>query len=284
MRPVRFLLLALLVSALALSGAEPFDLNRATYEQIKSLPITEEQALAIYNLLTYDGSISSIYELRALPEIDQETLLRIKPLVRVNPPSEADERQERIDDAYYRIESLGTEEGANVGLIDEWIDRLAEPMNINTATLDELMDLQNVSPVDAVSIYNHIQRIGPLQGRRDLAAVPGLSSWGYRNARNYVGYEEETLRAKQLHGYYSFRSYNTPYFYDEELAIPTEAIVNPNPDVSHKLRLTYDQRYKGGLLFHRSLGEPTRYLNSGDIRIPKMKWFAGVEKDRKSVV
>jgi DNA uptake protein ComE-like DNA-binding protein len=278
MRPVRFLLLALLVSALALSGAEPFDLNRATYEQIKSLPITEEQALAIYNLLTYDGSISSIYELRALPEIDQETLLRIKPLVRVNPPSEADERQERIDDAYYRIESLGTEEGANVGLIDEWIDRLAEPMNINTATLDELMDLQNVSPVDAVSIYNHIQRIGPLQGRRDLAAVPGLSSWGYRNARNYVGYEEETLRAKQLHGYYSFRSYNTPYFYDEELAIPTEAIVNPNPDVSHKLRLTYDQRYKGGLLFHRSLGEPTRYLNSGDIRIPKMKWFAGVEK------
>ncbi|MFH1011576.1 MAG: helix-hairpin-helix domain-containing protein [bacterium] len=272
-------LVALLVGAIALYGAEPLDLNRASLEQIKSLPVTDEQALAIYERLTYEGPISSIYELSELPQIDQETLLRIKPLVRVNPPSEADERQERIDEAYFRIEALGTEEGTNVGLIDEWIDRLAEPMNINTATLDELMDLQNVSPVDAVSIYNHIQRIGPLQGRRDLAAVPGLSRWGYMNARNYVGYEE-MYRPKQLHGFYSFRTYNTPYFYDEELAIPSAAIVNPTPDISHKLRLVYDQRWKGGLLFHRSLGEPTHYVGSGDLRIPKMKWFAGTEKQK----
>jgi DNA uptake protein ComE-like DNA-binding protein len=272
-----FGILSLFLLAVALQGAEPFDLNSASYEQISSLPITEGQARAIYEHLTYVGLIKSIYELRALPEIDQTTLLRIKPLVRVNPPSEADERQTRIDEAYYRIERLGTEEGTNVGLIDEWIDRLAEPMNVNAATLDELMDLQNVSPVDAVSIYNHIQSVGQLRGRRDLAAVQGLSSWGYMNARNYVGYEEP-YPLKRLHGYYSFRTYNTPYFFDEELAIPTEALVNPVPDVSHKLRLTYDRRYKGGFLFHRNLGEQTQYLNSGDVRIPKMKWFAGAEK------
>jgi DNA uptake protein ComE-like DNA-binding protein len=278
-RSRQILLAALLLCGVALYGAEPFDLNTATYQQIESLPITKKQAEAIYERLTYEGPLADIYELRELPEIDQATLLRLKPLVRVNPPSEGDQRQQRIDEAYYRIESLGTEEGTNVGLIDEWIDRLAEPMNINTATLDELMDLQNVSPVDAVAIYNYIQRIGPLQGRRDLAAVPGLSTWGYRNARNYVSYEE-AYRPKQLHGYYTFRTYNTPYFYDEELAIPTEAIINPTPDVSHKLRLVYNERFKGGVLFHRNLGEQTLYANSGDFRVPKMKWFAGVEKQR----
>ena len=262
-----------------LSAAEPFDLNQASFEQIKSLPLTDVQAQAIYELLTYEGPVKSIYELRMLPEIDQETLLRIKPLVRINPPSVADERQTRVDQAYYRIERLGTEEGTNVGLIDEWVDRLAEPMNINAATLDELLDLQNVSPVDAVSIYNQIRSAGDLRGRRDLAAVPGLSRWGYMNARNYVGYED-VYRKKSLHGFYSFRSYNTPYFFDEELAIPTAALVDPVPDISHKLRLVYDQRFKGGAIFHRNLGEQTLYLNSGDFRIPKMKWFAGVEKQK----
>lgn len=268
-----------LLSVPALYAAEPFDLNQATYEQIQSLPLTEAQARAIYEFITYEGQVISIYELRTLPEIDQAALLRIKPLVRINPPTAADERQTRVDQAYYRIERLGTEEGTNVGLIDEWIDRLAEPMNVNDATLDELMDLQNVSPVDAVSIYNHIQRIGDLRGRRDLASVPGLSRWGYMNARNYIGYED-VYRKKSLHGFYSFRSYNTPYFFDEELAIPTEAIVDPSPDISHKLRLVYDQRFKGGLLFHRNLGEKTLYVNSGDVRIPKMKWFGGVEKQK----
>ena len=37
-----------------------------------------------------------------------------------------------------------------------WLDRLAEPKNINSATWNDLMALQNVSPVDAVAVMKRI--------------------------------------------------------------------------------------------------------------------------------
>jgi DNA uptake protein ComE-like DNA-binding protein len=255
------------------------DLNAMTEDQVHALPVTPEQADAIWNRLLYEGPFHNIFELRELPEIDDKTLAAIEAVVRVNPPRPSDERAQRIDDAYYRIENLGTDEGTNVGLVDEWIDRLMEPLNVNEASLDELMDLQNVSPADAVAIYNAVKRQGGLRGSRDLRAVPGLSDWGYRNARNYLGYDQTAQRGK-LHGSYTFRAYNTPFFTSDELAVDPNVLVDPTPDASHKLRLTYDQRFKGGLLWHRNIGEQTIYANSGSFKIPEMKWFAGIEKQK----
>ena len=131
--------------------------------------ITDAQADAIWERLLYEGPFESIYEVGDLPGFDAQTLAALRDRVRVNPPRPADARIERIEDAYYRIETLGTEEGTNVGLVDEWIDRLMEPLNVNEASLDELMDLQNVSPADAVAIYQQVQRQGGIRGSRDLA-------------------------------------------------------------------------------------------------------------------
>ena len=198
----------------ALLAEVKFDLNTATLDQLRALPLTEAQVQAIWQHLLYEGPFTSIYDVGTLPEIDPQTLNALRDRVSVNPPRPADERLQRIEDAYYRIETLGAEEGTNVGLVDEWIDRLLEPMNVNEATLDELMDIQNVSPADAVAIYNQIQRSGAIRGSRDLRSVPGLSDWGYRNARNYLGYDS-VLVAGRLHGSYTFRAYNTPFFADE---------------------------------------------------------------------
>jgi len=258
-------------------AAEPLDLNNATRAQVDALPLSPQQANAIWERLVYEGSFKNIYEIGDLPEIDAKTLLSLRDLVRVNPPRPGDDRMDRIEDAYYRIENLGTEEGTNVGLVDEWIDRMLEPMNVNEASLDELMDLQNVSPADAVAIYNQVKLQGGIRGSRDLRAVPGLSSWGYRNARNYLSYDEREA-ARELHGAYTFRAYDTPFFADEELAINPELLVDPTPDVSHKLRFTYARDYKAGALWHRSLGEKTYYWDVAGAHVPEMKWFAGVEK------
>ena len=277
-RCIATVLLVLSLTAMV-QAEDKLDLNSATLEQLRALPLTEVQVQAVWNRLVYEGPFSSIYDVGELPEIDATTLIALRDVVRVNPPRPADERLQRIEDAYYRIETLGTEEGTNVGLVDEWIDRLLEPMNVNEATLDELMDLQNVSPADAVAIYNQVKRQGAIRGSRDLRSVPGLSDWGYRNARNYLGYEQMQL-AGRLHGSYTFRAYNTPFFADEELAIDPDALVNPRPDVSHKLRLSYDRKYKGGVLWHRNLGEQTLYVNDGSLRLPEMKWFAGIEKQK----
>jgi len=272
-------LLLLLAWTIPVLAAEKLDINSATLEQLRTLPLTAEQAEAIWTRILYEGPFHNLYDLGELPEIDANTLAALRDLVRVNPPRPAEERIQRIEDAYYRIENLGNEEGTNVGLVDEWIDRLMEPLNVNEASLDELMDLQNVSPADAVAIYRQVKRQGAIRGSRDLRAVPGLSDWGYRNARNYLGYDP-TYAARKLHGTYTFRAYTTPFFTDEELAIDPNALIDPRPDVSHKLRFTYNQRYKGGLLWHRSLGEETVYSTDGSFKIPEMKWFAGIEKQK----
>ncbi len=279
----RVLLIVLLFTcALTAAAAEQFDLNSATLDQLRTLPLTEVQVQAIWQRLLFEGPFESIYEVGDLREIDPKTLAALRDVVRVNPPRPSDERLQRIEDAYYRIETLGTEEGTNVGLVDEWIDRLLEPMNVNEATLDELLDLQNVSPADAVAIYNQVKRQGAIRGTRDLRSVPGLSDWGYRNARNYLGYDQLQVRGK-LRGTYTFRAYNKPFFANEELAIDPDVLVDPRPDVSHKLRFTYNRSYKAGALWHRNLGEQTFYYNDGSFRIPEMKWFAGIEKQQKGI-
>jgi DNA uptake protein ComE-like DNA-binding protein len=272
-----FIPLVLLGAASLLFAAEPIDLNHATLTEIQSLPIDSAKAAAIWERIYFEGPFENLYEISDLPAITPKDIQAIKDLVRVDPPRPGDERLTRIDDAYYRIENLGTEEGTNVGLVDEWIDRLLEPMNVNEATLDELMDLQNVSPADAVAIYKQVKMQGAIRGSRDLRAVPGLSSWGYRNARNYLGYDENVIE-KKVHGSYTFRTYDTPFFYDEELAIDQDALVNPRPDVSHKLRVNYKQDFKSGLLWHRNLGEESMYQNWAGNDVPEFKWFAGVEK------
>jgi DNA uptake protein ComE-like DNA-binding protein len=273
-------LFALLIAvALPVLAADKLELNSATHAQMLALPITEAQADAIWDRIQYDGPLHNIYELRELPEMDAETLAKLEDLVRVNPPRPAEERMQRMEDAYYRIEQLGTEEGTNVGLVDEWIDRLMEPLNVNEASIDELMDLQNVSPADAVAIYNAVKKQGGIRGVRDLRAVPGLSDWGYRNARNYIGYEEKTAHQK-LHGTYTFRAYNTPFFTTDETAVDPTTLVDPRPDVSHKLRFTYNRNYKAGALWHRNMGEKDFPASSDDIRIPDLKWFAGIEKQK----
>lgn len=278
MKTPLIVIIILLFAAVSFAASDAkLDLNSATLEQIRALPLTTQQADAIWQRLVYEGPFQTIYDLADVPEIDAVTLASLRERVRVNPPRPAEERIQRIEDAYYRIENLGTEEGTNVGLVDEWIDRLMEPLNVNEATLDELIDLQNVSPADAVAIYRQVKRQGGIRGTRDLRAVPGLSDWGYRNARNYLGYDT-TRSQKRLHGAYTFRSYNTPFFTDEELAIDPNALVDPRPDVSHKLRLIYDRNYKAGILWHRSLGEQTFYINDGPFKLPEVKWFAGIEK------
>lgn len=274
---MRWLLCILLVCSSIAAADELLDLNYATREQIVALPITPKQADAIWERLLYEGPFRNLYELNDLPEIDAITLKNLRSLVRISPPRPGDDRMDRIEDAYYRIETLGTEEGTNVGLVDEWIDRMLEPMNVNEATLDELMDLQNVSPADAVAIHNQVKLQGGIRGARDLRAVPGLSSWGYRNARNYLSYDTKELR-REWHGAYTFRAYDTPFFADEELAIDPSLLVDPTPDVSHKLRLNYARDFKAGALWHRSLGEKTSYWDAGGAQIPQMKWFAGLEK------
>lgn len=263
------------------SEKNQLNINNATLLEIKKLPISEELANAIYYRITYRGVLKSVYDLRPLNGMTQEIFNTIKPMLRVEPFEDISGAQQRIEQVYYRLDRWSGNEGTNDAFIDLWIERVLDPLNVNTARYDDLINLQNISPIDAVSIIKYRESTGGIKSMRDLRGVPGLSYYGYSNARNFVDYDDSGLSgAKKLHGHFTLRMDNTPFFGDEEEAAGNLTVdgLNSHPNQFVKGSISYGRDYKFGLSFTRYLGEPVSYsLNEDGFKLPNLKWYAGVE-------
>ncbi len=272
MKKVLVLVIIALAATMLRAAEFPIDLNSATLEEIMQLPIPPEHAKAIYEYREYRSYFKSVYDLMKVPGIDAEELEILKPLVRIE-PVEADYLAQRMQVAQRNVRMWGASEGSNEGLIDLWIDIAKDPPNINTASVYDLMNLQNVSPVDAVAIVKHRKAIGSYRGRRDLRYTPGLSGWGYMNARSLVRYKDREQKG-ELHGRYQLRARSA--FYDGDLdELLREDVFSASgvydswyerlnldktrPEVTQKLYLKYylndSLTVRGGLLSWRGAGE-----------------------------
>ncbi len=268
------------------SDRNRLDINNATLEQIRGLPLDEQMAQRIYDYITYRGDLDNIYDLKNIEGVDQQLFLELKPLLRVEPFREISSTQERIEQVYFRLDQWSSNEGTNDAFIDLWIEKVLEPLNVNKARYDELINLQNVSPVDAVALINFREQTGGIRNQRDMRGIPGLSYYGYSNARNFVVYDDHE-DDKKLHGHLTMRIDDTPFFADEseasaEVLLPDQGAsyvedTNTQPNQYIKGRFSYDQRYKFGFSYNRYIGEPVYYVNDGALQLPEMKWFAGVE-------
>ncbi|MBD3347611.1 MAG: hypothetical protein GF400_00245 [Candidatus Eisenbacteria bacterium] len=279
-------LLGLLAAAPTAYGDEKLDLNAASLEEIKELPISDEDAYAIWWHKEYHRYYDSIYDLRELGEISVEEMNTLKPLVKVVPVTVEDEELQRINEIYYRIRRWEAEEGASEALVDQWIDLAKDPINVNTATYTELANLQNVSPSDAAAIYRYTRR-NRIEYRSQLRNVPGLTYWGYYNARNFVRYEEPS-EAADLRGSYQYRVSSASTLFDVEDCLREDRnpadeaydswwdrldLGNDAPTYQHKLRLRWGQDIRAGALAHRGLG--------ADEELDAVKFHATV-KDKKA--
>ena len=279
-------LAVVLASSAAFAAEFPIDLNSASLEEILELPVPREDAEAIYRYREFRAYFTSVYDLMKVEGIDVADLETLKPLVRIE-PVEIDYFAARMNIAQRNVRSWGSSEGSNEGLIDLWIDIAKDPPNISTAGIYELMNLQNVSPVDAVAIFNHRKAIGSYRGRRDLRYTPNLSGWGYMNARSLVRYED-TERKGDLHGRYQIRARSASYDSDVAELMREDVLSAPNvydswydrlgldsarPEVTQKLSLKYyatdEVTLRGGVLSWRMGGERDLYEHA--------KGFFGVE-------
>ncbi|MCK4339928.1 MAG: helix-hairpin-helix domain-containing protein, partial [Candidatus Cloacimonetes bacterium] len=79
MKKIIFFFLVLIISTFVQIFAqnEQLDLNQASFNEIKSLPITEKQAEDIYLYRTYIKYFDSVYDLRKIKSIDQITFNKI---------------------------------------------------------------------------------------------------------------------------------------------------------------------------------------------------------------
>ncbi|NNF08474.1 MAG: helix-hairpin-helix domain-containing protein [Candidatus Eisenbacteria bacterium] len=259
------------------SRTNQLDVNRATLEEIKQLPISPELAQAIVDHRTYRTYFDGLYELLEVAGMTPEILGQIRDLIFVTPRFEAlgedlTDSQQRLRERYYVVQRFLSEEGASEGLVDEYIDRIADPFNVNGLDYFDLTSFQNVSPIDAVAVLKEKEQAGRIESYRQLRSSPGLSYWGLRNLRNFVRYEEPETEKNELHGDYQVRMYNTPYLLDEYDNL-TEVLSDGNtnfdqntlygrlgidvaqPYFTNKLRLKLGTKFKGYMLTHRNLGE-----------------------------
>lgn len=248
---------------------DPVDVNNSDLLELSSLPVSDELIATIYERILYQGPLESIYDLAELPGMTDEVFQQLKGMVIIMPVEDAD-TDTRLQDNYRKVEQLSTTEGANEGLVELWLDRLAEPINVNTANYDELVSMQNVSPIDAVAVLKLQDQI-EISNQRYLRSAIGLSYYGYRNMRDFVRYTEPEDEGK-FHLWYNMTTNSAPPAGGSAEEGGVSLILSNYPNaLRHKLVMGYGRHLRLGMAYHRRLAEENLYLNSDGLRIPDGK-------------
>ena len=292
----KFIFIMLFFGAVSLF-AQKIDLNRASLIELESLPITEEQAFAIYDYRMFISFFESLYDLRAIPEIDQATLLRLRPLVTVYPFTDLDDTELRREEIDYLLERLGSQEGIQEGFSDIWEDYLMTPRNINQMHFTDILNMPNVSPIDAAAIRRRVLQEDYITDYRNLRATTDLSFYGASNLRNYIYYTEPPER-QNLFINYQFRYELNPFPEDtrdmlrEIVKHRSDSIRDVNhsywgyfdldsasPAFTNKIRARYGNNYKAGIILFNQTGEDFFINTNGDtsVSMEDAKYFASYE-------
>lgn len=234
-------------------------LNDAVFEDIQALPITPELAEALHDYVLFQGPVNSVYDLLDVPGMDIQTLGTLKPLISLETKTEKGSIS-RLQDQYRKVENWTSTEGANEGLVEVWLDRLAEPINVNDATYDDLMSLQNVSPVDAVAVL-YRQKEGSIDYPKALRGASNLSYWGYKNMADFFTYGETDL-TQSPHFWYNmmYKTIPSTTSFGDEISTPTPLNNYPG-NLQHKFLYTSGSFWKFGYAYHRKFGEQNRYID-----------------------
>ncbi len=235
------------------------DLNRASLEQIQGLPIPREVARAIWEHRSYVRFFDDLFDLRDVPGVTSEVIATLRPLVAVLPPPEPDLAIQRMSASYRQVQNYLGQEGSSEGLVDEYLDLLQEPADVNELDLFDLMSFQNVSPVDAANILKARERLGGFGDARQLRRAEGLRYFAFRNLRDFVVYDERELPADdKVRADYQLRYYDTPIYAgdDEDAFVRLRNVQLYQPAMSHKLRVDLPAGFRAGARTFRGLGEP----------------------------
>ncbi len=305
----KFLFLFLCMLAIPLFAAK-VDLNKATMAELKTLPITEQQAKDIYDYRQNIAYFEDIYDLRKISSIDQMTMEKIRSLITVSHYIETDDSVLRRQQIGYLLQRMDANEGSQEGMSDVWEDFLMTPQNANGMFFNDYLSLPNVSPVDAYAVMKRRAQGDTLADQRDLKNSPGLSYYGYSNMKNYVYYKEPPIKDR-LFVDYQLKYQSIPYEDDPQAmyklplipqtygivasgtVLPDSVMAETNKkencywgyfhmdkyeaSVLNKLRVRYGSNFKAGALYDSPAGSKDMFDTEQTDLIKDGKFYAGYE-------
>ena len=304
MKKTLILLLLILVWSI---GHTTVDLNKASLEEIKNLPISEEQAQDIYEYREYISFFKSIFDLRKIESIDQKTLNELRKIVKVSHYNDLNEVAQRREEIGYLLERLGNSEGSSEGMNDVWQDFLMSPQNINTMLYEDIISIPNVSSVDAVALLKKRAMGDSFKSIRDIRTTQGVAYYGYSNLKHYVLFEEPK-EEQRVYVDYQFKAesqnfeesaedmYKEPiirdtYNLDYDVLTDVQNEIREkensywgyfklgeyNPAVTNKLRIRYGNQLKFGIMdFSNKTLDSTTEKEWSKFR-DDAKYYAGYE-------
>lgn len=247
------------------------DLNTADEAELARLPLTRQQLEDILYWREYIGPFSSIFDLKNIKSIDHETFLKLKELTQISPVF-LEESEKRIEDNYYKVEQWISDDGASENTVNNWIDMLSNPVNINKLSYFELRNLAGLAPSDAVAIVNR-QKQGEIKNRTDLRSTEGLTYYGFSNLEDFIRYTDDD-NVHRFGGSFSSVVKNitlsqTPS--DDADSYAAFVQLDQPLDTYYKMRLHWGTKFRLEGSYLRNLGEQPIYYQG--TKIPQFKAF-----------
>lgn len=252
------------------------DINNAAPEEIASLDLSDEALYLVEEYLLYHGEVESIYEFQTIEKLSYEDFLVLKESLAIFPKEGKTVSDTKIEDRYYRLESMMNDEGTSEGLVETWIDLFTNPRDVNGMTYYDLLNLPAVSPIDAAAVIRHMEKGNEIKSARDLRGIEGISYYGYRNIRDYVRYDNS--HDAKWNGYFTgivkdFAAQITP---EDGESLMDVLVYDKYPlDVYYKGHLNYGNKVQFGFSYSRALGEENPTV--GTTVIPEMKHYVGFQ-------
>jgi len=196
------------------------DINNCPEKELFTLPLEKSSIEKIIKYREEYGYFASVYDL--LKVLTPEEFKKVKELVMIKPVQEG----RNVSEYLLNIQSrLASEEKPSEILMNEWEILAFRPLNINKVSFEDLMMIEGVNFLDAITASRYVRGWRGIRYVSDLRSAPYLTSYAYRKIRDFVT-TSSPQKYPLVSGYTKFSS--STWTYPEEEDGITSNISNIN--------------------------------------------------------
>ncbi|MDC0145178.1 hypothetical protein OAI93_01100 [bacterium] len=240
-----------------------FDINNAEQSDWDKLKgsLSDIQISQIYNYIQINGEIDNIYELQNIDGINITDVQNIRALVSIQSSNNESILSKR---SLYKLEWWLADSDNQGGISENSIIQYFNPMNVNDMNYDDLNALPNLTPIDVKAVLLQKKR-GYINGTFELKNSPGISYYGYKNLRDFVGFgNEDSEKVFYKDNFIRFTTLirNAPLTSTPDDDAALVEFYNPtSPQILSKYLIS-NKYFSTGYIFNKNIGELSSLANS----------------------